>query len=119
MGQMIETRNKRIAKEYQIPASTSASAAQLLVFPPSLNDNVGTTRQVILAAKGADITFKFGTSGVTASATASSNVLPDGNFTLLSGAIYALELNADQTYVSVITATGTGTAIIQLTTISA
>lgn len=116
MSAPVSIKNKIIKQEYQIAATTSATSAQQLTFPTSNNDAPGMLREVIIAAKGADITFAFGNSSVSASTTATNNALPPENFTLLTGAIYSVQLSATQNYVSVKTATGSGTAIIQLTT---
>lgn len=116
MAYPVDAQSKRIFREYNISATTSASAAQLLDFPVTNTAMPGDQRELIIASNGATITFNFGNSAVSASTTATSNVLPDGNFTLLSGAIYSIRLLPTQNYVSVKTATGTGTAIIQLTT---
>ena len=116
MAYPVDITGKRIAREYNIAATTSASAAQLLNFPVTNTGMPGDQREIIIAANGATITFNFGDSSVATSTTATSNVFPDGNFTLLSGATYSLRLLPTQNYVSVKTASGSGTAIIQLTT---
>lgn len=117
MATQVDLKGKKIQAEYQIAASTSASTAQLLAFPVTNQDVQDGQREAILAASGAAITFLFGNnSSIAASTTASSNLMPAGNFTLLSGAIYSVRLLGTDNYVSVKTATGTGTAIIQLTT---
>lgn len=115
MSYMVPVRSKRLAKEYQITVSTTPTAAQQLLFPSTANDIPGLPREIIIAAKGTDVTFKFGGSNVASSNAVTSNALVDGNFTLMTGAIYQIELNNDQQYVSVVGA-GAGTAIITLAT---
>lgn len=101
-----------IYKEYQITASTTASAAQLLAIA---NPKAGRLR-IILEAVTSRIVFKFGDSSVVASATVTSNALADDNFSIPAGAIAEIDLPSDVAYkyVSVITPSGSGTAIIKL-----
>lgn len=98
-----------VNREYRIAASTSASAAQQLSF-----SGIDTERRVLVGAVGAEIYFNFGASGVSASSTVTSNLLPDDNFSVPDGAIIEVQLKADQTHVSVKTATGSGTAVIKV-----
>lgn len=111
----ISTLNKRIIAEYQISVTTSPSAAQsLLLLDYTNTEYPGKAGQVILAAKGADITFLFGnSSSISASRTPTANLLPVGNFTVLSGAIYAVSILGTDNYVSAV-GSGAGTAIIQI-----
>ncbi len=116
----IEQINLNLALEYQIAATTSATTGLALAFLPDLGGVATLPQQVLLSAVGADITFKFGNStSVSASTTVDGTLktLPAGNFTIASGKTYALRLNTvNQNFVSVKTATGSGTAIINLTT---
>lgn len=107
--------NGEIYQEYQIAATTAASTAQLLALIKSAS-GLFSVNTVVLEARGAAITFLFGaTSATTASATVTSNALPTGNFSLATGAVLEIDINAlTQSYVSVITATGSGTAVIKL-----
>lgn len=103
-------KDERIYKEYQVSASTTHSAAQALNFEP-----VGSDQRVIVQASGADIIFKFGDSTVQADATVTSNALTDGNFTVPNGAVMSLTISSKtETHFSVETASGTGTARVQL-----
>ena len=117
MALPVSIKNKKIYKQYQIAATTSATSARLLVFPQTQNSNYlpGQAQELVLAAEGAAITFLFGdSSSISASTTATADALPQGNFTLLSGAIYSVDVLATDIYVSVKTATGSGTAYIQI-----
>ena len=117
MALPVSIKNKKIYKQYQISATTSATTARLLVFPQTQNSNYlpGQAQELILAAEGAAITFLFGNnSSISANTTATADSLPQGNFTLLSGAIYSVDVLATDIYVSVKTATGSGTAYIQI-----
>lgn len=106
----------QIIREYRISASGSASTAQQMKL---LSDNLtGNTLQmvrVILEARSTNIIFAFGNSSVAASATVTSNVLPDGNIGVPSGALIALDINGlTQNYVSVIAESSTGTGIVRV-----
>lgn len=108
---MIRLNELQPYKEMQISTGTSAGAAVQLPFTGPLNGS----ESVVLEARGDAITFKFGDSSVTASKTVSSNALPDGNYSLASGAMMVVDLNmASQQYVSTIGAAGGGTAVIKL-----
>lgn len=97
-------------KEYQIAASTTHSAGQLLAFA-----NPSGRQRLILEAVGQRIFFKFGAlSSVEADATIGSNAAADGNFSIPAGAIFEIEIPANLKYVSVEAAASTGTAIIKL-----
>lgn len=79
-------------------------------------DDSNTT--LIVSAVGADITFNFGNSTVQASTTVDGTTkrLPAGNFTIASGKTYSIRVNrSNQNYVSVKTASGSGTAVINTT----
>lgn len=100
----------KVYKEYQIAASTTATAGQLLAF----SDSPGRKR-VILEALSQRIFFKFGrTSSVEADATITSNAAADENFSVPAGVIMEVEVDAYNKYVSVEAATSTGTAIVKL-----
>ena len=101
-----------VYKEYQIAATTSPTAGQLLAIA---NPTTGRQR-VILEAVTGRVVFKFGTSTVAADATVTSNALADGNFSVAAGAIVEVDLPTGtlHNYVSVVTATGSGTAIVKL-----
>lgn len=116
MATQVDVSENRIAREQQIAATTSATAALLLQFPTDSNDIPGLMRELIISASSADITFNFGNSAVSASTTVdgTTKALPDGNFTVLSGSIFTIRVNPrDQNYVSVKTASGSGTATIR------
>lgn len=111
--------SEQLALEYQIAATTSATSALALAYLPDSGGGVATGQQTVLVtAVSADITFNFGGATVAASTTVDGSLktLPVGNFTVASGKTYSIRLNAPtQNYVSVKTATGSGTAIINLT----
>lgn len=101
-------------KEFQIAASTTASTAKAL----SLLAGEAPRARLILEARGAIINFLFGPSTVVADKTVTSETLADGNFSLPSGAIMEIDVpnNAKYTHVSVITPSGSGTAVIRFAT---
>lgn len=101
-----------VYKEYQISASTSATAGQLLAFDTFLSG----PKKVQLEAVSGRIVFKFGDSTVTADATVTSNTLADGNFSIADGAIVDVTFpsGTPYKYVSVDMAASTGTAIVRL-----
>lgn len=96
--------------QYEIAASTTASAAQLLAIPDT---TLGKYRLQV-EAEGAKIFFKFGDSTVVASPTVTSNKLAGSNFSIASG--QNMDIQTTGKYVSVITRSGTGTAIIKMIT---
>ncbi len=71
----------------------------------------GGSGQVEISASGGDIVCKLGDSNVTASSTVTSQSLPDGNFTVLSGQskLYSLE---NETHIAMIGAAGVGYATV-------
>jgi len=120
MALPIEQISVNLAQEYQIPATTSATTGLALAFIPNSGGIATLPQTALVSAVGADITFKFGNStSVTASTTVDGTLktLPAGNFTVASGKTYSIRLNPrNQNFVSVKTATGSGTAVINLTT---
>lgn len=99
-------------QEYQIPVTSSASAAQLIAFP----DTSGLAR-IEVEARGDTVVFCFGNSSVAASAAKTGNALTSPNFSVAAGAIldYDIEL-LSQNYVSVISNDGLsiGTAVVRV-----
>lgn len=96
---MIRTAVAQILREYQISSQSNSapSAAQLMALP-DINGNV----RLLLRAKGDDIVFNFGGSGVVASNTLSGNKLVDGNFTVAAGEVDEIDISGQsQAYVSV------------------
>lgn len=119
MATQVYVMQDRLFREYQLAATTTATTALAIAFPTDNNDTTSQPRMAILRASGADVIFNFGNSAVVASKTVDGTTkrLPDGNFSVVAGAIYIVRLNQnDQNYVSVITPTGSGTAYITLTT---
>lgn len=99
-----------IYKEYQIAADTTHSTPHQLDFP---SGSTGRQR-LILEAVSQRITFKFGSANtVEADRTVTGNEQVDGNFSVASGAIIEVEVDAFNDWVSV-EAPGAGTAIIKL-----
>jgi hypothetical protein len=89
-------------KQYKLTLSGSSASQQML---PVTDESTGNYFQVRLHAS-ADMVCKFGGSTVTASATYTSNALPDGNFTVLGGVgPEAFDIKQNQTYIAAI---GTG-----------
>jgi len=116
----IAIRQENYYQEYQIALSSgTASAAQKLAVKIN-NAGNGVDHQIVtLEARGDNITFLFGGSGVTASNTVTSNALVAGNFSIPKGAIMSLDINGNfQNYVSVQADTGGAgvLAIIRLAT---
>ncbi len=104
----IAIRQENYYQEYQIALSGgTASAAQLLaVKTNSAGQGVG-HQIVTLEARGDNITFLFGGSGVVASNTLTSNALVAGNFSIPKGAVMSVSINGNfQNYVSVQADTG-------------
>jgi hypothetical protein len=101
-----------IYQEYQIISSGTATAAQALTF----NSETGRQR-ITVEAVDQRMYIKFGSNaGITASKTLTGNVLAAGNFSIPAGCIREIDVPnpSDYDYVSVMSETGTGTAIIQL-----
>lgn len=110
----------QIYKEYQIGSINSASEAQQLAFQnlSSFDGGVAQQQIIILEARGDNVIFKFGGSGVTADKTVTGNALADGNFSIAEGAIFGCTVNGQsQNYVSCISESSGGTAIIRLGTL--
>ena len=106
--------NGEVYLEYQINATTTASSPQQLAFVTPKDAVLGVAT-IIVEARGATINFNFGNNSVVASNTVTSNALPAGNYSVTAGAIQSYDVNiATQNYVSVIAASGTGTAVIKL-----
>lgn len=119
MATMVYNISEHISLEYQIAASGSATTALALDYLSNFDTgNSIPYVNLIISAVGADITFIFGNSTVSASTSVngSTKALPAGNFTIASGKTYSVRMNrATQNYVSVKTATGSGTAVIDIT----
>ncbi len=109
----------QIYQEYQITNISIASAAQLLAFQGVGNNNTPDQQQIlILEARGDNVVFNFGGSGVVASTTITNNALPPGNFSVAEGAIFGCTVNGQtQNYASCITESSGGTGIIRLGTL--
>jgi hypothetical protein len=109
----------QIYQEYQIANITSASTAQLLAFQNvGPNQTPDQTQILILEARGDNVVFNFGGSGVVASKTVTNNALPAGNFSIAEGAIFGCTVNGTtQNYVSCITESSGGTGIVRLGTL--
>lgn len=118
MATFVTNISEQINLEYQIGATTSATTALSLNYLPNWdNGNSIPFVTLIISAVGADITFNFGNSSVVASTTVdgTTKALPTGNFTVASGKTYSIRVNrSTQNYVSVKTATGSGTAVIDV-----
>lgn len=109
----IAIRQENYYQEYQIALSgDTASAAQLLAVKTNVATGQGVDHQIVtLEARGDNITFLFGGSGIVASNTLTSNALVAGNFSVPKGAVMSVSINGEfQNYVSVQADTG-GTGI--------
>lgn len=94
-------------QEYQIPITSTASSAKQLTFP----NGIAGFNRVEIEARGDNVVLNFGNASVVASATLTSNALPQGNFSLANGDTYTLDLDSrSQSFVSVISADALSTA---------
>lgn len=99
----IAVREVQIYQEYQIALTdTSVSTALALAFQNNSASGAPDPSQVvILEARGDNVVFKFGGSGVAANRTLSSNALAAGNFSIAQGAIFGTAINGQtQNFVS-------------------